>query len=306
VTDALVVLGRIAGRTLAGGALTLDPGAARAALARIGRDLGRRDAIAAAEGVVALADAHMEAALRSVSVERGHDPRSAALVVFGGAGGLHACALASALGTPVVLVPRHAGVLSALGALTGGSRRERSRTVLLEADDRAALEREWRRLERAVRSEFAPAERRRVRLERWAEVRYRGQSHELPLAGGAGLAERFHLEHLRRFGFASRELPVQVVTLEARGSLPGERVPSMRRSGTRDTGSRLGPASLTRVRHAGAWRTAKRWEGESLAPGFTTQGPAIVADRGATTWIAPGWQGRLDSGGTLVLTRGRG
>ena len=300
VTDALVVLGRIAGRTLAGGALTLDPGAARAALARIGHDLGGRDAVAAAEGVVALADAHMEAALRSVSVERGHDPRSAALVAFGGAGGLHACALAEALGTQVVLSPRHAGVLSALGALTGGSRRERSRTVLLDADDRTALEREWQRLERAVRSEFGRAERPRVRIERWAEVRYRGQSHELPLAGGAALTERFHLEHLRRFGFASRDLPVQVVTLEARGWLRGESLP--RRGAAR---GRPGTGRLTRVRHAGAWRAARLWEREGLREGLVVHGPAIVADSGATLWIVPGWRGRMDAQGTLVLTRGR-
>ena len=197
-------------------------------------------------------------------------------------------------------------MLSALGALTGGSRREKSRTVLLDAGDRAALEREWRRLERTVLAEFAPAERPRVRRERWAEVRYRGQSHELSLpasgaAGVAGLAERFHLEHLRRFGFASRELPVQVVTLEARGWLAGERVPRGRGPGLRPQ-----PASLTRVRHAGAWRTAKLWAGESLAPGFTTLGPAIVADSGATLWIAPGWRAHMDTNGTLVLTRGRG
>ena len=164
VTDALVVLGRIAGDTLAGGSLRLDRGAARAALEALGLALGGRDALAAAEGVVALADARMEAALRRVSVERGHDLRSAALVAFGGAGGLHAVALASALGAPTVLAPRHAGVLSALGALTGGSRRERSRTVLLDARQGVALEREWRRLEAQVMAEFTRAERSRVRI----------------------------------------------------------------------------------------------------------------------------------------------
>ena len=300
VTDALVVMGRIAGRSLAGGALAIDPAASHAALTRLGRALGRRDAVGAAEGVVALADAHMEAALRSVSVERGHDPRGAALVVFGGAGGLHACSLAEALGTPVVLAPRHAGVLSALGALTGGSRRERSRTVLLKASDRAALEREWQRLERAVEGEFARDERARVRLERWAELRYRGQSHELPLAGGDALAERFHLEHLRRFGFASRDLAVEVVTLEARGWLAGERLP--RRRGA---GGRPGVPAAARVRHAGAWQAAKVWSREALGAGSVTIGPAIVADPGATLWIAPGWRGHLGADGTLVLTRGR-
>ncbi len=305
VTDALVVLGRIAGGSLAGGALRLEPMAARAALAALGRDLGGRDAVAAAQGVVALADAHMEAALRRVSVERGHDPRGAALVAFGGAGGLHACALAESLGSEAVLAPRHAGVLSALGALTGGSRREKSRTVLLDAGDLAALERQWRRLERSVQGEFASAERARVRHERWAEVRYRGQSHELSLRGGPALAERFHLEHLRCFGFASRDVPVEVVTLEARGSLPGESLPRTR--GRRGVAAPAGiaPAGITRVRHARAWVRARVWIRESLPEGFTATGPAIVMEEGATLWIAPGWRARMHTSGALILTRGR-
>jgi N-methylhydantoinase A len=301
VTDALVVLGRIAGETLAGGALKLERRAAHAALAALGRALGGGDALAAAEGVVALADAHMEAALRRVSVERGHDPRGAALVAFGGAGGLHACALAAALGAPAVLAPRHAGVLSALGALTGGSRRERSRTVLLDARDHAALERAWRRLEREVRAEFTPAERTRVRVERWAEVRYRGQSHELSLAGGADLAAAFHLEHLRRFGFAEYQLPVEVVTLEARGSLPGDRVPATRSA--RRAGA---PIHRVRVRVDRRWARAPVWAREQLPARFATRGPAIVVEDGATLWIAPGWSARSHASGTLILTRGRG
>jgi N-methylhydantoinase A len=300
VTDALVVLGRIPGRSIAAGALPLEPAASLAALEALGRSLGGRDALAAAEGVVALADARMEAALRRVSVERGHDPRGAALIAFGGAGGLHACALAEALGAAAVLAPRHAGVLSALGALTGGSRRERSRTVLLDAADRSGLEREWGRLERGVTGEFDRGERAGVRLERWAEVRYRGQSHELSLRGGPALAERFHLEHLRRFGFASRESAVEVVTLEARGWLPGSPAPRarLRRSAA-------APLGTARVRHAGAWTRAQVWEREALPAGFTTSGPAVVREAGATLWIAPGWRVRMHASGTLVLTRGR-
>jgi N-methylhydantoinase A len=300
VTDALVVLGRIAGETLAGGALRLDRGAAHAALAVLGRALGGRGALAAAEGVVALADARMEAALRRVSVERGHDPRGAALVAFGGAGGLHACALAAALGSSAVLAPRHAGVLSALGALTGGSRRERSRTVLLDARDRAALERAWRRLEGQVLAEFTRAERTQVRLERWAEVRYCGQSHELSLPGGADLAGRFHLEHLLRFGFAERDLAVEVVTLEARGALPGGSPPRFRAPRRP-----AAPVGVVRVRHEGRWVRARVWARERLPAGFATRGPAIVAEDGATLWIAPGWSASLHTSGTLILTRGR-
>ena len=304
VTDALVVLGRIPGGVLAGSGLSLDRTAATRVLTALARALGRRDAVEAAEGVLAVADARMEAALRRVSVEQGHDPRGAALVAFGGAGGLHACALAEALGAAAVIFPVHAGVLSALGALAGGSRRERSRSVLAEARDAAALEGAWRALEREVRAEFAPAERHGLRLERWAEVRYRGQSHELPLPGGADLVARFHREHERRYGFADPARAVEVVTLEVRAATPGAweqvaRAPHDAAPAPEDRPGRL------RARADGGWRTAVLRSRASLAPGGTLAGPAVVADAGATLWVPPGWTARVHAGGALVVRRGR-
>src|SRR5262249_10092672 len=203
VTDALVTLGRIAGGALAGGTLPLGRPAAVLAMESLAESLRARSAAEAAEGVLLVAEARIEAALRKVSVERGHDPRDAALVAFGGAGGLHACPVAESLGTPVVLFPAQAGVLSALGALGAESRRECSRPVLLPAADGAAIERALSELEREVRAGFPRTARRGVRIERRAEVRYRGQSHELSLAACPDLAGRFHREHARRFGFAS-------------------------------------------------------------------------------------------------------
>jgi len=299
VTDALVVLGRIPGDSLAGGTLRLERRAAERVLAALARALRLRGAVAAAEGVVRVAEAHIEAALRTVSIERGHDPREAALVAFGGAGGLHACAVAEALGVRTVLAPEGAGLLSALGALTGGLRREVSRTVLLAPDD-PRLEQAWRRLEATVTSALAPAQGRRApRLERWAEMRYAGQSHELPVPGGPNLVERFHQEHERRFGFADRGRAVQVVTIEARAVLPGQRpAPRARRSARRTA------AEQTMVRHAGrAVRTAV-WRREQLAATFQAAGPALVLESGATLWIPPGWRARMHESGTLLLTRG--
>src|SRR5262249_39553035 len=148
VTDALVVLGRIPGTALAGGALPLDRDAARGAMVGLAKELRLPGAETAAEGVLRVAKSHMASALRKVSVECGEDPGGAALGAFGGAGGLHACALAESLGVSAVIWPRDAGVLCALGALTGGSRRERSRSVLLDPRDARALAREIARLVR--------------------------------------------------------------------------------------------------------------------------------------------------------------
>jgi N-methylhydantoinase A len=317
VTDALVVLGRIPGEALAGGSFPLDRDAALEAMHRLGDRLGGRDALAAAEAVLAVADARIEAALRKVSVEQGHDPRGAALVAFGGAGGLHACAVAEALGARAVLFPRHAGVLSALGALAGASRREASRSVLLESHATAALERAWRDLEAEVRRQFAavPGSSRGappVRLERWAEVRYRGQSHEVPLRVPAGafgaLAARFHREHERRFGFAEPDRPVEIVTVEVRGAAPDhwkEVAAAMGPPrGARPAGSG-GWSARARVRHGGRWLTAAVWSRAALPARVALRGPAIVVEDGATLWIAPGWAATMHASGTLMLERGR-
>ena len=240
----------------------------------------------------------MEAALRRVSVERGHDPRGAALVAFGGAGGLHACALAAALDCTAVVFPRHAGVLSAVGALAGGSRRERSRSLLCDARERSRIDRAFAKLERAVRSEFDRASRGRVRIERWVLARYRGQAHELELADARDFAARFHAAHDRRFGFSSPGAPIEIVTVEARGAAavePPARSPRRRISGARER--------RARVREDGAWRRARVVERSALAVGRRISGPAVVVDEGATLWIASGWAGRVHSSGALVVTR---
>src|SRR5439155_6364633 len=244
VTDALVALGRIPGATLAGGTFPIDRDAAMHAMRALSLELGHSDPLRAAAGVVALTESHMAAALRLVSVERGHDPRGAALVCFGGAGGLHACALAEALGC-AVLFPPHAGVLSAIGALEGGSRRETSRSVLVDARDGRNIDRTLAALERAARRELHARAGARVAVERWAEARYRGQAHELSIPARGDIARRFHAEHRRRYGFASSEAAVEIVTLEARASLPGARLPREPRA----SGARARPAATASVRH---------------------------------------------------------
>lgn len=300
VTDAMVVLGRLPEMPLAGDVSLARAPAARA-IAALARGFGVRGAEEAAAAVVALADARMEAALRQVSVERGHDPRGAALVAFGGAGGLHACALAEALDLEAVVFPAAAGVLSALGALAGAERRERSRSVLCAADDRPRLARELAALEREVRAGFARAARAQVRIERFAEMRAEGQAHELSVPIGADLIERFHQEHERRYGFSDRARRVLVVTLDVRGSLAGPELPRRTASGGR------GPeSSRTRVHHGGRWMRAARVPLARIGRGQRVRGPAVVLAEGGTLWVAPGWSARQHPSLALVLTRARG
>lgn len=303
VTDALIVLGRIAAPSLAGGALALDPAAAERAMAALARALRMRTPAAAAEGVLRVANAAMEAALRRVSVERGEDPRHASLVAYGGAGGLHACELADALGVRAVVWPRHAGVLCAHGALTGGTRRERSRSVLLDARDHAALRRAFAALEREVMREFPARERARVDVSRWAEVRADGQAHELSVpvpADVRALAALFHRQHERRYGFADPAATVRVVTIEVRAALAD--------------GASVRPARVPRPRvaaapgHVAAWIAGARrrvpvWHRDRLAGGAAGRGPAVIADDGATLWVAPGWRWAVARDGAVCARR---
>jgi N-methylhydantoinase A len=250
--------------------------------------------------VVAVADARMEAALRRVSVERGHDPRGAALIAFGGAGGLHAAALAHALGCDAVVFPAWAGVLSALGALAAGARREKSRSVLVDAGDTRALDRAWAALEREALAGFARTGRGRVRVERWAEVRYRGQSHELSLKGGRGLVRRFHAEHARRFGFAASDRAVEVVTVEVRAEGPARWSEVLPHGRSPRSGRKATPVRRTRAFDDGAWRDVPVYGCAALAAGETIDGPALVEADGATLWLPRGRRGVWHPAGALI------
>ncbi len=185
VTDANLLLGRLPA-TLPGG-IELDAEAAA-------RALGDIDPSA----VVAVVDAEMLGALRVVSVEQGHDPREFVLVAFGGAGPLHACALADELGMDTVLVPAVAGVLSALGLAASDERRDSVRSVVSLLETAGELPDEGE-----------------------ADVRYVGQSYELTVALGPALAERFHAAHEARYGYADRALQIELVAIRTAETRPG-------------------------------------------------------------------------------------
>lgn len=199
VTDAHVVLGRIRADGLLGGSMRIFPERSAAAVDGIAAALGmtRR---AAALGILRVANANMERAIRSVSVERGYDPREFALVAFGGCGGLHACEIAETLEIATVVVPEHAGVLSAFGMLLADRKRDYSISVRGESEQ----ERRFREMERRARKEMPKA-----RLERYVDARYAGQSYELTIPVGAD----FHAAHEKEYGYADRTRSTEVVTL---------------------------------------------------------------------------------------------
>jgi N-methylhydantoinase A len=301
VTDANLVLGRLDPDGFLGGAMRLDADAARRALGPVATALGL-SVESAALGVVRLADEHMARALRTISVERGLDPRGFVLTAFGGAGGLHACSLAESLGISSVLVPVHAGVLSALGMLAAPPGRTLARAwpgTLAESahdDIAAALETLAQQGIDALEAEGREAS--ELRVDRSLDLRYRGQSStlEVPWVPGVDPGEAFGRLHVGSYGH-TLDLPVELVNLRVRvrarpaAITLGEKKPAPPEGGP-----------MRRLRSHGCRDPVPVWTREDVpATGIT--GPAIVADSVATLWVAPGWTTRLDRVGNLRLDR---
>ncbi len=300
VTDAQAILGRLGAAGLLGGAMSLDLERARAAAAPLLPAFA--DATAAAEAVVAVATANMERALRVVSVQRGHDPREFTLVPFGGAGPLHACALADALEMPRILVPAMPGVLAALGAVQSDLTATRTRSVLrqLEAE---TLEDVGRALAAAGEEARQALGDPRAAVAYALDLRYAGQSYELTVEvpgpedlSGAALA--FHALHEQRFQHADATAPLEAVNVRATA-----RIPSVTPLPVPEPGPGAAPRGEAQVVVAGRTHAASIYAREDFRPGDRVAGPAIVTQLDTTTLVEPGWAATGDGGGNLVLER---
>jgi N-methylhydantoinase A len=309
VTDANLLLGRLLEDSPLAGGLALDRGAAERAVSGLARELGL-EMLACAEGIVRVAEAEMLGALRLMTVERGIDPRGFALMPFGGAGPLHAAALARELGITRVLCPRASGVLCALGLAAAAPRRDVSRTVMLAGPSLSPerLSRERDALLAAARTALA-ASPSRVRVRH--ELRYRGQSFELPVEHemdlgapeSAGLDPEelraaFARAHELRYGYSDESAEVELVNIRVSvwGPSPGLRPRPQRGPAT--------PAGASRaIVFDGEALQAGVFRGE-LAPETALRGPALCALAEATLLVPPGWSGAVDEHGTIHLHDG--
>jgi len=298
VTDANLVLGRLVETEFLGGAMRLDRERAIRALRSLGHRLGASVETAAA-GIVRVANAAMERALRVISVERGYDPRAFTLVAFGGAGGLHAADLAAMLGVERVYVPRQPGLLSAWGTLAAEVVRDYSRTLRIATPRDAALVAVFRELARTARRDLRDDTGPRIAIERLLDVRYVGQSYELIVPYTAGWTRAFHRAHARLFGHADPRRSVEVVTLRVRARGGRTRLPPdlpSRRPAAR-------PIAVGRVAFDGSWRATPVHRRDDLAPGRRISGPIVVCEYSATTVVPPGWRMTVDRVGGLILER---
>ncbi|HUQ90104.1 MAG TPA: hydantoinase/oxoprolinase family protein [Bryobacteraceae bacterium] len=286
VTDAHVVLGRISADQFLGGRMHIDTLRAEEAIDRLARKTGL-DRVHTAEGVLRVANANMERAIRAVSIEKGYDPRQFALVAFGGCGGLHACEMAEELGVRTVLAPESAGVLSAVGMLLAPHLRDYAAGVLARSD----VEERFRALEKAARHENPGAT-----LRRFADVRYSGQSYELTLPWeGRSTASAFHKEHHKVYGYSDSTRAIEIVTIRVRAVTDVPKPEFYRAKQPLQS-----KPEQRRVFLEGRWRKIPVFQRDQLRP---QPGPALVLDYGSTTLVPSGWKMRTTRPGTLILER---
>jgi N-methylhydantoinase A len=296
VTDANLALNRLDPELALAGTVRLDEARTSAFMEKTRERISSVEQFAA--GIIQLAEAEMEKAIRLISVERGHDPREFTLVAFGGAGPLHACSLARALGIPRVMVPAMPGALSALGILGADVVRDYSRTVMTSARD-SALERYFSDLEAQATAEFKH-EGMTGSSNRSADLRYAGQGYEINLPAGPEMLASFHDAHGKRYGHADAKRRVEVVNVRVRMISSSEPIVFPKQS-EGAPGSAHAFLKEKKVMFGNEWIETPVLDRNKLLPGNTFIGPAIVHEYSATTVVPPGCRAKLDSYSNLII-----
>ncbi|HEX5235797.1 MAG TPA: hydantoinase/oxoprolinase family protein [Silvibacterium sp.] len=312
VTDANLLLGRLDPSFFLGGRMTLDLARTERLAGEFAASLNLTPSLLA-EGILRIANANMERAVRVVSVQRGFDPRDFALLAFGGAGGLHACALADSLEIATILVPEHAGVLSALGMLLADVVKDYSASMLapltqLKNGDlrmKANLDVLRKCAVADLSSEgFGQSE---IMLAAALSMRYSGQSFEIDVPCSdeeciESLEARFHELHQQRYGYSNPQFATEAVQLRLRGT--GRTWKPQLSAQTKTCASEAKPHAVRDTVFHGQLLSTQVFRRTELAPGAKGKGPALIVSGESTTAISPSWQWRIDDSGTLVVRKG--
>ena len=307
VTDANLLLGRLEPEYFLGGRMALDVDRVRRVATEVAKAL-KLDISTLAEGIIRVANANMERAIRVVSVERGHDPREFALVAFGGAGGMHACEIAGRLDIGTVIVPRHAGVLSALGMLVADVVRDYSASVLSPSarTSFADLKRRLAPLVARASDELAAEGFRQSAraIEAQLDVRYTGQSYEITVPFGRQYRAEFDRLHGQRYGYMDPARPTEVVNVRvtAAGLTAKPKLPHTKPR--RAVHAR--PAIRRRGRFEGRWVSMAFYRWDSLDPGAHARGPAVITGGEATAVVPPASRFEVDGYRNIVIRTGGG
>jgi N-methylhydantoinase A len=296
VTDANLVLGRLDPELTLAGTVKLEESRTKTFMEQARGPLSSIEQFAA--GILQLAEAEMEKAIRLISVERGHDPRDFTLLSFGGAGPLHACSLARALGIPRVLVPAMPGALSALGILMSDVVRDYSRTVMLPFQPEL-LEPHFAELESKAMLDFREDNLQGVST-RSADLRYAGQGYELNIPTGPDTLKQFHAAHRKRYGHADENRKVEVVNVRVRMLASPEKIDLPQNTPAGSDSSRA-VVKTKRVMFDSQWTDAPVFQRSLLSPGNRFDGPAIVHEYSATTVVPSGCSVHLDLYSNMVI-----
>jgi N-methylhydantoinase A len=319
VTDANLLLGRLQPTRFLGGDFTLDLDRTRRITAEwLKKEWLKKEGLKRqgssltlerfAAGVVHIVNSTMEKAIRVVSIERGRDPRDFALIAFGGAGGLHACALADALSIPHVIVPALPGALSAFGILVSDVVKDYSRTILWRVATKiphARLAQEFAALQKQAAKDFYDeAWQGSMHYQRGADIRYAGQGYELNLPFTRNLLKDFQQEHHRRYGYAHATREVELVTLRLRASVKSTTGHVGTGAFARPSRAKLGSPSQLKapVLFDGKKLNTAIYSRDTLKPGKKYPGPAIITEYSATTVIPPGKHFHVDPASNLIVT----
>jgi N-methylhydantoinase A len=310
VTDANLVLGRLDAELALAGSVHLDEARTRRLMEMSRGNISSVEEFAS--GIVRLAEAEMEKAIRLISVERGYDPREFTLLAFGGAGPLHACALAQALRIPRVLVPVMPGALSALGILGADVVRDYSRTVMVpcrsaadalnsptRSEQPSELTKHFSELEQRAAAEFRKESMKGTSI-RSADLRYTGQGYEINVAAGPRMLGAFHQDHSKRYGHADPSKPVEVVNVRVRMVASSGPLPVAKKA-CGDANCRDAVLKRKNVRFGNEWINTEVLDRNLLMPGNSFQGPAIVHEYSATTVIPARWKARVDEYSNMVV-----
>jgi N-methylhydantoinase A len=296
VSDANALLGRLDPDHFLGGQMALDLDSAAKVMHGLAKAMNRSVA-EAAQGVIDVANVNIDRAVRRVSIARGHDPRAFTLMAFGGAGPLHACAVADRLEMPRVLIPRYPGVLCAFGLLVADVLRDYSQTMLQTVTDgalngvRDLLKAMMGQARSDLRHEGIPSA--AMTFMPSLDMRYVGQSFELNVPFGENVVSAFHAAHEARYGHALRERPVEVVNvrLQAVGAVEKPVIEAE-------------PVQTRRALPLREKNGLSLYDREALLPGMYFAGPALVFQLDSTTYVAPGWSAQVDGYRNLILERG--
>ena len=298
VTDANLLLGYLPQHTALGGHLKLNLQAAKAEITELAEKAGVSTS-QLAKGIIEIANEHMAQALRVISVQRGYNPKDFTLMSFGGAGGLHVCALAEQLGMSRAIVPAHGGVLSALGMVVSQPGRELSHSTIRLLDDTDArwLDEEFNRMEKQLADEMSASN---THFTRRVDVRYQGQSSTLPIQwqqSPALISKVFHQAHQDLFGH-ELDIKVELVNCRVRATTLTKPI---KLSVSQAQSKRVEPETWSDL--AGNADKIPVYQRSNLPLKQTVKGPAVILEPVATTFIEKGWEAEIEATGNLLLSK---